>query len=137
MFFACPIIWTYKLQTCISLYSFEIEYYPLSQALRESIPFMELLKKINNNIFWDKYILGEVCCKAFGRIKEPYTWQPYTRVAQVPIKSIINIIISGIMFQINSSPYTPYQPRNNQLTYLTNLYITTPFIYLRRKYIHW
>ena len=51
MFFACPIIWTYKLQTCISLYSFEIEYYPLSQALRESIPFMELLKKINNNIF--------------------------------------------------------------------------------------
>ena len=66
IFFAeCPIIWTSKLQTCIALSSCESEYYALSQALRDMIPIMELLKEINSHGFTGNYIPPQIHCKAF------------------------------------------------------------------------
>ena len=49
----------------ISLSSFESEYFTLSQALREALPFMDILKEINNNGLSYKYIPGKVSYKAF------------------------------------------------------------------------
>jgi histone deacetylase 1/2 len=41
----CPLIWSSKLQTTISMSSTEAEYVCLSEALRSVIPMMELLKE--------------------------------------------------------------------------------------------
>ncbi len=46
-FAGCPLIWCSKLQTEIALSTTEAEYIALSQALREVIPIMELLKEVN------------------------------------------------------------------------------------------
>ncbi len=44
---SCPIFWQSKLQTEISLSMAKAEYIALSQALRETIPMMNLMKEIN------------------------------------------------------------------------------------------
>ena len=41
----CPIIWASKLQTQVALSTTEAEYIALSQALRETIPVMQLLEE--------------------------------------------------------------------------------------------
>jgi hypothetical protein len=43
----CPIYWQSKLQTEIVLSTAEAEYIALSQALRETLPMMQLMKEIN------------------------------------------------------------------------------------------
>jgi hypothetical protein len=48
MYAGCPLIWCSKLQTEIALSTTEAEYIALSQAMREVIPLMELLKEVNN-----------------------------------------------------------------------------------------
>ena len=44
----CPIMWMSKLQTEIALSTAEAEYIALSQAMRQVIPLMNLLREINN-----------------------------------------------------------------------------------------
>ena len=44
----CPVLWCSKLQTEIALSTAEAEYIALSQATREIIPFVNLLKEIKN-----------------------------------------------------------------------------------------
>ena len=44
---SCPIFWQSKLQTEIALSTAEAKYIALSQALRETIPVMNLMKEIN------------------------------------------------------------------------------------------
>ena len=51
MFCACSFICTSKVKMYIPLFSFESESHSLSQAFRETIPVMEILKEINNNVF--------------------------------------------------------------------------------------
>ncbi|KAL7517056.1 hypothetical protein ACHAWF_000103 [Thalassiosira exigua] len=46
MFANCPIFWVSKLQTEIALSTAEAEYIALSQALREVIPLMMLMKDL-------------------------------------------------------------------------------------------
>ena len=41
----CPMLWASKMQTEIALSSIEAEYVALSQAMREVIPLMELMKE--------------------------------------------------------------------------------------------
>jgi hypothetical protein len=43
----CPIYWQSKHQTEITLSTAEEEYIALSQALRETLPMMQLMKEIN------------------------------------------------------------------------------------------
>jgi len=47
MFAGCPITWQSKLQTEIALSTTESEYIALSTAMREVIPFLNLLKEIS------------------------------------------------------------------------------------------
>ncbi len=51
----CPIYWQSKLQTEIALSTAEAEYIALSQALREMLPMMQLMKKIN--VIFPLYLL--------------------------------------------------------------------------------
>ena len=47
MFAGCPIIWQSKLQTEITLSTTESEYIALSTAMREVIPFLNLLQEVS------------------------------------------------------------------------------------------
>ena len=65
MYNGCPILWNSKLQSEITLSTTEAEYVALSQALREVIPMIELVKEIQNKcptVQWAKPI---VKCKVF------------------------------------------------------------------------
>ena len=48
MYAGCPVTWSSKLQTEIALSTTEAEYIALSQAMREVIPFMNLMQEIDN-----------------------------------------------------------------------------------------
>ena len=50
----CPILWQSKLQTEIALSTAEAEYIAMSQALREMIPLMNLMREID--VIFDLYI---------------------------------------------------------------------------------
>ena len=47
MYANCPILWVSRLQTEIALSTAEAKYIALSQALRDVIPFITLLKEVN------------------------------------------------------------------------------------------
>lgn len=47
MYAGCPLTWCSKLQTEVALSTTEAEYIALSQAIREVIPLIQLLKEIN------------------------------------------------------------------------------------------
>jgi hypothetical protein len=49
LLFGCPIIWVSKLQTEITLSTTEAEYVALSQAMRDVIPFMNIIEEIAKN----------------------------------------------------------------------------------------
>ena len=46
MYLGCPLTWSSKLQTEIALSTTESEYIALSQAMRETIPFMNLMVEV-------------------------------------------------------------------------------------------
>ena len=48
MYAGCPITWCSKLQTEIALSTTESEYIALSQAMRETIPFMNLMVEVGS-----------------------------------------------------------------------------------------
>ena len=62
---ACPITWTSKLQSTISLSSTEAEYVSLSHSMRETIPLMGTIAEITRKGFDVKCRLPRVHCKAF------------------------------------------------------------------------
>ena len=49
----CPIIWTSKLQTEISLSTTESEYIAFSQSLRDVIPLIELLRELSMSVLFE------------------------------------------------------------------------------------
>jgi hypothetical protein len=64
-FAGCLLLWASKLQTEISLSSTESEYIALSQALREVIPLIALIKELKLNNFDIKSEQPMVLCKVF------------------------------------------------------------------------
>ena len=66
----CPLIWSIKLQTETALSTAEVEYIALSQAMRETIPVMQLLKELStiialhipeSEIFWKVFEENRSC----------------------------------------------------------------------------
>ena len=51
MYDGCPLTWCSKLQTEIALSTTESEYIALSQAMRETIPFMNLMVEVGDVFF--------------------------------------------------------------------------------------
>jgi hypothetical protein len=62
---SCPLIWASKLQTEIALSTTEAEYIALSQALRETIPLMELARETREHGFDIPILKPKIHCKAF------------------------------------------------------------------------
>jgi hypothetical protein len=64
----CPVSWASKLQSQITLSTTEAKYIPMSQALRDVIPIMNLLQEMREQSF--KVICIEPCvyCKVFEDI---------------------------------------------------------------------
>jgi hypothetical protein len=65
MYGGCPIIWASKLQTEVALSSTEAEYIALSQALRDVIPLMELMKEMRTRGFDVGKVTPKVHCEVF------------------------------------------------------------------------
>ena len=61
----CPVLWNSKLQTHIALSTTEAEHIALSQALRDTIPIMQLLKEIKDRGYDVKSSTPKVTCKLF------------------------------------------------------------------------
>jgi len=61
----CPILWKSQMQAQISLSTTEAEYVGLSQALKEAIPVMELLKEMKKHGFKVGDPKAKVHCKVF------------------------------------------------------------------------
>ena len=57
---SCPIIWASKLMEQIALSTMMAEYYALSQAMREVLPFRDLIRVVSNGIGID-----EACATEF------------------------------------------------------------------------
>ena len=71
-FAGCPILWSSKLQTEITLSTTEAEYVALSQAMREVLPIMDLMKELacvmNSNISKPNFY-----CQVFEDNSSPIT----------------------------------------------------------------
>ena len=65
MYSGCPITWASRLQTEVALSSTESEFIGLSQALRTTIPMMELLKELKQNGFVIADYIPKVHCRVF------------------------------------------------------------------------
>ena len=65
LYAGCPIAWTSKLQTVIALSCCESEYISLSEALRDTIPLMELVTELQQHGFNVISTEPRVYCKAF------------------------------------------------------------------------
>jgi hypothetical protein len=65
MYMGCPITWASKIQTEIALSSTESEFIGLSQALRNTIPLMELIKELKAHGFNMISVTPKIHCKVF------------------------------------------------------------------------
>lgn len=61
----CPITWASKLQTLTALSTTEAEYIALSNALRDQIPLMDLLKEVSQQGVGVQVPPARIYCKAF------------------------------------------------------------------------
>jgi len=65
MYSGCPITWASRLQTEVALSSTESEFIGLSQALRTTIPLMELIKELKSYGFDTASHTPKVHCRVF------------------------------------------------------------------------
>ena len=65
MYANCPVLWESKLQTMLALSTTEAEYMALSQALRETIPLIELVREIKEHGFKAYIGVTHMHCEAF------------------------------------------------------------------------
>mmetsp|Transcript_22323 Transcript_22323/g.48518 ORF Transcript_22323/g.48518 Transcript_22323/m.48518 type:complete len:523 (+) Transcript_22323:114-1682(+) len=85
MYMGCPIVWKSQLQTEIALSTTESELIGLSQALREAIPLMEMLKELRDAGFEVGSSQAQVHCKVFEdnsgalEIAKEHKYRPRTK----------------------------------------------------------
>jgi len=66
IFFAgCPLIWSSKLQTMVGLSTTECEYMALSEALRDTLPLMDMIEEMKSRDICTFSSVPKVYCKAF------------------------------------------------------------------------
>ena len=65
LYAGCPIIYNSKFQTQVALSTTEAEYVSLSQALREVVPVMNLIKELKERKITTISSVPKVYCKAF------------------------------------------------------------------------
>ena len=98
MYTGCPITWSSKLQTEIALNTTESEYIALSTAMREVIPFLNLMQEISD-LFPVSKKKPIFKCKVFedneSCIKVAKSPKFTPRTKHIAIKTIILNLCSG------------------------------------------
>lgn len=137
MFCGCPIVWTSKLQTCVALSSCESEYYALSQALREAIFIMDLLKEIRDHGFARDYIPAKVYCKAFEDNSAALEMATVHKMR--PRTKHINNIYHHFREHVRDGSITIHAISTTEqfADIFTKPLDAKTFLYLRKKYLHW
>ena len=137
MFCGCPIVWTSKLQTCVALSSCESEYYALSQALREAIFIMDLLKEIRDYGFARDYIPAKVYCKAFEDNSAALEMATVHKMR--PRTKHINNIYHHFREHVRDGSITIHAISTTEqfADIFTKPLDAKTFLYLRKKYLHW
>ena len=65
LYAGCPIIWSFRLYTQVSLSTKEADYINLSQSLREVIPIINLLNELQQKNIPTVSLVPTIFCKAF------------------------------------------------------------------------
>ena len=85
LYYGCPLIWKFQLQTEIALSSMESEYTRLSYALLEAIPLLSLLDELKEQGFPVDQTKATIQCKVFEdnsgaiEIATNHKWRPRTK----------------------------------------------------------
>ena len=121
MYAGCLITWSSKLQTEIALSTTEAEYIALSQAMREALPFMNLMQEIGA-VFEFHNPKPKFHCKVFEdnisciKVAESPKFTPIG-----PNTSPSNTITSVNTLRMALSVFTILIPKNKLQTYLPSL----------------
>ena len=135
--YGCPVIWTSKLQTQIALSATEAEYIALSQALRDTIPVMNLTKELHERGIQGEYIIPKIYCKAFednmGAIELAKTpkMRPRTKHINLVYHHFREHVREGLIDIIS------IDTKNQIADMLTKPLQQNMFVYLRNKLLHW
>ena len=103
MFAGVPIFWASRLQTLIALSSTEAEYIGLSEALREIIPIIELIKELQEAGFDIPTSNAKVLCKVFednaGAIEmaKDDKFRPQTKHINVKFHHFCDYVEKGVI----------------------------------------
>jgi hypothetical protein len=103
LYAGCPIIWASKLQTEIALSSTEAEYIALSQAMREVIPLLRLMKEVQEKGLPINVSQAQVHCKIFednsGALEMAKTpkMRPRTKHINIKYHHFLEHVSSGLL----------------------------------------
>ena len=136
MYAGCPIMWLSKLQTEIALSTTEAEYIALSQAMREVIPFMNLMKEIDD-IFGIHNPSPKIHCKVFEdnrsciKVAESPKFTPRTKHIAIKYHHFRKFVSDGTI-QISH-----IDTKEQIADIFTKPLDEATFVYLRAKLMGW
>jgi ATP-dependent nuclease, subunit B len=136
MYCGCPILWVSKLQTEITLSTTESEYVALSQAMRDVIPFLNLMKELSS-IMEMEIPKAKVKCTLFednnGALELARTprYRPRTKHIALKYHHFREHVKRGL---VSIMPIDTKEQIADQFTKALDL---TTFQYLRKKLMGW
>ena len=136
MYAGCPLTWCSKLQTEVALSTTEAEYIALSQALRDVIPLIQLLKEVNN-IFPINMPQTEVHCKVWEdnngciTLAQEQKFSPRTKHIAIKYHHFRQHIKNGTI------KILPIDTKEQTADIFTKPLDEALFIYLRKKLCGW
>jgi hypothetical protein len=122
LYAGCPLIWASKLQTEVALSSTEAEYIALSQAMREVIPLMNLMKEAQEQELPINIFQAHIHCKIFENNSGALEMARAPRMR--PRTKHINIKYHHFWNTLHPDyyHYMPYLQNSRSWTFLQNLF---------------
>ena len=136
MYAGCPLTWSSKLQTEIALSTTESEYIALSQAMRETIPFMNLMMEVGK-IFPLHNPVPKFHCKVFEdnrsciKVAESPKFTPRTKHIAIKYHHFRSYVADGTI------KIYPVESKNQLADIFTKPLDKTIFCDLRRRLMGW
>ena len=136
MYAGCPLTWSSKLQTEIALSTTESEYIALSQAMRETIPFMNLMMEVGK-IFPLHKPVPKFHCKVFEdnrsciKVAESPKFTPRTKHIAIKYHHFRSYVADGTI------KIYPIESKNQLADIFTKPLDKTIFCDLRRRLMGW
>ena len=136
-FTGCPIVWGSKLQTQIVLSTTEAEYIALSTAMREVIPFINIIQDLKERNFIEADSTADFHCKVFkdnnGDLELAKT--PKMR----PRTTHINVIYRWFFEHVRNKAIKlcPISTQHQLADIFTKPLPSKPFLQHRKSALHW